>query len=50
MESVTGAVCNLAMQFGEGDDAEDGAMVSKVGRRISYFSKKNFEKEILVER
>ncbi len=27
VESVTSAVCNLAMQFGEGDDAEEGTMV-----------------------
>lgn len=27
VESVTSAVCNLAMQFGEGEDAEDGTMV-----------------------
>ena len=26
--SVTQAVCNLAMQFGEGDEAEHGTMVS----------------------
>ena len=28
VESVTQAVCNLAMQFGEGEDAESGTMVS----------------------
>ena len=27
VESVTKAVCNLAMQFGEGEDAEEGALV-----------------------
>eukprot|EP00048_Salpingoeca_helianthica_P015126 m.225175 g.225175 ORF g.225175 m.225175 type:complete len:247 (-) comp16634_c0_seq1:164-904(-) len=31
VESVTSAVCNLAMQFGEGDDAEDGAMSRPFG-------------------
>jgi hypothetical protein len=27
--SVAQAVCNLAMQFGEGEDAESGTMVSR---------------------
>lgn len=37
VESVTQAVCNLAMQFGEGEDAESGTMVSRawISHRLS---------------